>query len=130
MLFELFGEFHPLEFEFFGLVGDGLQLVVELAQTLIVAGVVRGHLLFKIGFLLFEFGEFALDCRYALGGFMEGLAGKFRRRRRGSWVSAVADPLAELPAVPSVVEPAVPAEPLFLPLPAPAFSSATDLCRS
>ena len=43
----------------------------------------RGHLLLKIGFLLFEFGEFALDCRYALGGFVKGLAGKFRRRRRG-----------------------------------------------
>ena len=31
MLLELFGEFHPFEFKFFGLVGDGLKLVVELA---------------------------------------------------------------------------------------------------
>ena len=83
MLLELFGELHPLHFEGFGLVGDGLQLVVELAQPLVVAGVVRGHLLFKVGFLILKFGEFALDCRYALGGFMEGLAGKLRCRRCG-----------------------------------------------
>ena len=31
MLLKLFGEFHPFEFKFFGLVGDGLKLVVELA---------------------------------------------------------------------------------------------------
>ena len=30
-LLELFGKLHPFEFEFFGLVGDGLKLVVELA---------------------------------------------------------------------------------------------------
>ena len=30
-LLELFGKLHPFEFEFFGLVGDGLKLFVELA---------------------------------------------------------------------------------------------------
>lgn len=30
-LLELFGELHPLHFEGFGLVRDGLQLLVELA---------------------------------------------------------------------------------------------------
>ena len=78
MLLELFGELHPFHFEGFRLVRDGLQLLVELAQTFVIAWVVRGHLRFQIGLLFLQLGQLAFDRSDALGCLVEGLAGELR----------------------------------------------------